>query len=96
MCRCGRRMNTRGLHGFSCKFSAGRHPRHATLNDIIKRGQQSARVPSILKPVGVDREMARDRILFPCSHSPTGEVCAGIPPVPIPMPKTTSIAGPYQ
>ena len=35
MCRCGWRIDARGLHGLSYKFSAGRHPRHAALNDII-------------------------------------------------------------
>ena len=55
MCRCGRRMDEKGLHGLSCKFSAGRHPRHAAVNGIIKRSLRSAEVPSILEPVGVDR-----------------------------------------
>ena len=54
-CRCGQRMDSRGLHGLSCKFSAGRHPRHAALNDVIRRALQSAGIPSILEPVGVDR-----------------------------------------
>ena len=40
---------------FSCKFSAGWYSRHAALNNIIKRGLQSAGVPSILEPVTVDR-----------------------------------------
>ena len=43
MCLCGQRMVARG------------HPRHAALNDIIKRGIQSARASSVLEPVGVDR-----------------------------------------
>ena len=51
MCSCSRRMDARDLHGLSCKFRAGRLPRHAALNDIIKRGLQSAGVPSILEPV---------------------------------------------
>ena len=55
MCRCGRRMDVKSLHGLFCKFSAEQHPRHGALNDIIKRGLQSERVPSILEPVGVDR-----------------------------------------
>jgi hypothetical protein len=48
-------MDARGLHGLSCRFSAARHPRHAALNDVIKRGLQSAGIPSIMEPVGVDR-----------------------------------------
>jgi len=55
ICRCGQAMDARGLHGLSCKYSAGRHPRHAALNDVIKRALQSAGIPSILEPLGVDR-----------------------------------------
>lgn len=54
-CRCGRMMDARGLHGLSCKYSAGRHPRHAALNDVVKRALQGAGIPSILEPVGIDR-----------------------------------------
>lgn len=54
-CRCGREMDARGLHGLSCKYSAGRHPRHAALNDIVMRSLRSAGIPSILEPVGIDR-----------------------------------------
>jgi hypothetical protein len=54
-CRCGRPMDARGLHGLSCKYSAGRHPRHAALNDVVRRALQSAGVPSMLEPVGIDR-----------------------------------------
>ena len=54
-CRCGREMDARGLHGLSCRFSAGRHPRHAVLNDVIRRALQSAGIPSVLEPVGIDR-----------------------------------------
>ena len=54
-CRCGQAMDAKGLHGLSCKYSAGRHPRHAALNDVVRRALQSAGVPSILEPVGVDR-----------------------------------------
>jgi len=54
-CRCGRMMDARGLHGLSCKYSAGRHPRHTAINDVVKRALQSAGIPSILEPVGVDR-----------------------------------------
>ena len=54
MCRCGRRMAA-GIFTGSYKFSAGRHPRHAAVNDIIKRGVQCAGILSILESVGVDR-----------------------------------------
>ena len=54
-CRCGRGMDERGLHGLSCKYSAGRHPRHAALNDVVKRALQRAGLPSVLEPPGLDR-----------------------------------------
>lgn len=42
-------------HGISCRCSAGRFPHHAALNDIIKRSLQTAGLPSLLEPVGLDR-----------------------------------------
>ena len=43
------------MHGLSCRFSAGRHFRHATLNDILHRALSSANVPSRLEPNSLDR-----------------------------------------
>ena len=54
-CRCGATVDTLGLHALSCQLSAGRLPRHAALNDIIKRSLHSAGMPSILEPAGLDR-----------------------------------------
>ena len=34
-CRCGGRMDSRGLHGLSCRYSAGRFPRHSARNDVV-------------------------------------------------------------
>ena len=68
MCCCGRRTDARSLHELSCTFSAGQHPRHAALNDIINWSLKSAGVPSILKPVGVDRRDGKrpdDITVFP-------------------------------
>ena len=39
-CRCGRLMDARGLHGLSSRFSAGRHPRHYAMNDVVRRASQ--------------------------------------------------------
>ncbi|MEL6816546.1 MAG: hypothetical protein AAFP03_17310, partial [Cyanobacteria bacterium J06598_3] len=54
-CRCGSNADTKGFHALTCRFSAGRHPRHTALNDIIRRSLQSAGLPSILEPSGLDR-----------------------------------------
>ena len=37
-CRCGSRVDRLGHHGLSCRYSAGRLPRHANLNDVVKHG----------------------------------------------------------
>ena len=55
-CRsCGRTVTPLGLHGLSCLKSAGRHPRHAHLNDVVRRSLSSAGFPAVLEPVGLDR-----------------------------------------
>ena len=54
-CHCGGRMDSRGLHGLSCKYSAGRFPRHSAMNDVVKRALQKAGLPSVLEPPGLDR-----------------------------------------
>ena len=54
-CRCGATVDPLGHHALSCQLSAGRLPRHAALNDIIKRALHSAGVPSVLEPAGLDR-----------------------------------------
>ena len=54
-CRCGGRMDRRGLHGLSCKYSAVRFPRHSAMNDVIKRALQKAGLPSVLEPPELDR-----------------------------------------
>ena len=42
---CGSNVDMLGTHGLSCCFSAGRHFRHAMLNDILRRALSSANVP---------------------------------------------------
>ena len=54
-CRCGHQVDRLGLHGLSCRYSAGRLPRHANINDVVKRGLAAAGIPSWLEPVGLDR-----------------------------------------
>ena len=55
-CRlCGRSVNRLGHHALSCQKSAGRFPRHAQLNDLVKRSLSAAGIPSVLEPVGLDR-----------------------------------------
>ena len=53
-CRCGQQIDSQGLHGLSCIKSAGRIPRHAEINNIIKRSLAAAGIPSILEPSGLN------------------------------------------
>ena len=46
-------MDSRGLYGPSCKYSAGCFPRHSAM-DVIKRALQKAGLPSVLEPPGLD------------------------------------------
>lgn len=52
---CGAEVSARGTHGLSCRSSEGRHPRHAAVNDIIRRTLSSAGIPSRLEPPGLLR-----------------------------------------
>ena len=54
-CRCGQLVDELGHHGLSCRYSGGRLPRHANLNDVVKRALGAAGIPSWLEPVGLDR-----------------------------------------
>ena len=58
-CRCGATVQSDGLHPLSCRFSAGRFPRHSAINNIIKRSHDTAGLHSILEPVGLDRGYGR-------------------------------------
>ena len=52
-CRCGSRVDRLGHHGLACLYSAGRRPRHANLNDVVKRALAVTGIPSWLEPVGL-------------------------------------------
>ena len=55
VCKCGELSDTKGHHALTCRFSAGRHPRHKALNDIVRRALESAGIPSFLEPEGINR-----------------------------------------
>ena len=54
-CRCGKAVHSNGHHGLSCKYSAGRLPRHSHLNDIVRRSLLAAGIQSWMEPLGLDR-----------------------------------------
>ena len=41
-CKCGTTVDSSGKHPLSCRFSAGRIPRHSTLSDVVRRGLSAA------------------------------------------------------
>ncbi|KAL0860637.1 hypothetical protein ABMA27_009987 [Loxostege sticticalis] len=55
-CHCGVYVDRLGHHGLACLKSAGRLPRHACLNDIIRRALVSVNVPATLEPTGLTRD----------------------------------------
>ncbi|XP_055351541.1 uncharacterized protein LOC129597868 [Paramacrobiotus metropolitanus] len=55
-CRCGTDVAANGHHGLSCKFSAGRRPRHDCINDILRRALGSAGIPARTEPRGMHYE----------------------------------------
>ena len=52
---CGEEVDCLAMHGLSCRWSEGRHHRHAAVNDIIHRTLAAAKVPSRLEPSGLYR-----------------------------------------
>jgi hypothetical protein len=54
-CPCGTIVDTRGLHGLSCRRSSGRAARHQQLNDLVYRALRRADVPSAKEPTGLVR-----------------------------------------
>ena len=84
------------LHGLACKRSAGRHPRHSLLNDVVWRAMLRAQVPSCKEPAGLSRSdgkrgpdgvslipWSRDRCVWPGTSRP---------PTPSPHPHLPSSA----
>ncbi len=43
-------MDKNGIHGLSCRYSAGRHACHSDINNILCRGLRSANIPARLEP----------------------------------------------
>ena len=54
-CPCGKEVESRGIHGLSCRHSAARISRHNMVNDIIWRAMQRAKIPAAKEPSGLLR-----------------------------------------
>ena len=54
-CICGTRVDKLGLHGLSCKRSAGRFARHNMINTTIKNCMGTLNLPAVLEPPGLSR-----------------------------------------
>ena len=53
-CWCDSSVDEYGLSHLSCHFSIGRLPRHTSLSYFIRRSLQSAGIPALLEPAGLD------------------------------------------
>ena len=51
--QCSADVDHLGLHDLSCQKSQGQHPRHAAVNELIRRSLASAKIPSHLEPSGI-------------------------------------------
>ena len=52
-CVCGAAVDSSGIHGLSCRRSAGRGARHSAINSIVKAALTSAGIPIRLEPRGL-------------------------------------------
>ena len=50
MCPCGSLVDSAGVHGLSCRISAGRSARHHQINDFVYRSLSRANFPAKRKP----------------------------------------------
>ena len=55
-CICDKMVDCLGLHGLSCRKSAGRSQRHNSINDIIWRACRRAKIQATKEPLGLLRE----------------------------------------
>ena len=53
--QCGGHVDELGIHGLSCKFSAGRLPQQTAIKTIVKTSLARAQFPSTLEPSGSSR-----------------------------------------
>ena len=61
---CGEEVDVKGKYGLSCRWSEGRHHRHAAINDIIHCALTFAGVPARLEPPGLLRSDGKLTRLF--------------------------------
>ena len=59
VCRCRANVNTLGLHNLACRVSAAGLPRHAELNDVVKRALHASGVSCLLEPPGLSSDDGR-------------------------------------
>src|SRR5882757_5984838 len=53
VCICGTPVTADGIHGLSCRKSAGRQSRHSAINHILALALRSAGIPTVLEPGGL-------------------------------------------
>ena len=73
-CRCGRLVDRLGHHGLSCRYSAGRLPRHANINDLVKRAPLLPTFRRGSSPLALTWETADVLMGLPFFHLGMGNV----------------------
>ena len=66
---CVLEVDSLATHGLNCRWSEGRHYRHAALNDTVHRTLSAAKIPSRLEPSGLfceDGKRPDGITLVPC------------------------------
>ena len=83
-CRCGSLADRQGCHALTCNFSAGRHQRHAALNDIVRRQIVRLRETAWSRRSQRKRSerLADDRLSRPASNGPAQNCVNGQADVP--------------
>ena len=55
-CRhCQAPVDSFATHGLSCRYSAGRHPRHRSVNELLRQAFGSAAIPAVTEPPDLSR-----------------------------------------
>ena len=70
-CICGVVADAYGSYALSCNKTNGRHARHSSVNDLIKKTMAIADIPSRLEPTGLSRDNGKrpnGLTLMPCAN----------------------------
>jgi len=79
-CPCGAKVDSKGLHGLSCKVGSGRSARHLSFNDLVWRAVSKVDIPAVKEPSGLlrtDGKRPDGVTLIPWKHGMCHMACHG-------------------